>query len=56
MPNWAAALCVTAVWVVAGGVLAVYGRKKIDEVGTAMPSRTIEAVKEDVEWLRHQKS
>jgi hypothetical protein len=56
MPNWAAALCVAAIWLVAGGVLAVYGRKKIDEVGTAAPSRTIEAVKEDVEWLKHQTS
>jgi hypothetical protein len=56
MPNWAAALCVAAIWLIAGGVLAVYGRRKIDEVGTAVPSRTIEAVKEDVEWLKHQKS
>ena len=55
MPNWAAALCVLAIWVVAGGVLAVYGRRKIDEMGSAVPSRTIEAVKEDVEWLAHQK-
>jgi len=56
MPNWAAALCGSAIWVVVGGVLAVYGRRKIDEMGTAVPSRTIEAVKEDVEWLAHQKS
>ena len=56
MPNWAAALCVAAIWMVAGGVLAVYGRRKIDEIGTAVPSRTIEAVKEDVEWLKHQTS
>ncbi len=56
MPSWAAALCVAAIWVVVGGVLAVYGRRKIDEMGTAVPSRTIEAVKEDVEWLVHQKS
>jgi hypothetical protein len=56
MPNWAAALCVLAIWVVACGVLAVYGRRKIDEMGSAVPSRTIEAVKEDVEWLAHQKS
>jgi hypothetical protein len=56
MPNWAAALCVAAIWVVAGGVLAVYGRRKIDEMGTAVPTRTIEAVKEDVAWLKHQKS
>jgi uncharacterized membrane protein YqjE len=56
MPNWAAALCVAAIWLVAGGVFAVYGRRKIDEIGTAVPSRTIEAVKEDVEWLKHQTS
>jgi uncharacterized membrane protein YqjE len=56
IPNWAAALCVAAIWLIAGGVLAVYGRRKIDEVGTAVPSRTIEAVKEDVEWLKHQTS
>ncbi len=56
MPNWAAALCVSAIWLVVGIVLAVYGRRKIDEIGTAVPSRTIEAVKEDVEWLRHQTS
>jgi uncharacterized membrane protein YqjE len=56
MPNWAAALCVAALWVIAGCVLAVVGRRKIDEIGTAVPSRTIEAVKEDVQWLRHQKS
>jgi Putative Actinobacterial Holin-X, holin superfamily III len=56
MPNWAAALCVAAIWVVAGLVLAVFGRKKINEIGSAVPSRTIEAVKEDVEWLAHQKT
>lgn len=56
MPNWAAALCVAAIWVVAGLVLAVSGRKKINEIGNAVPSRTIEAVKEDVEWLAHQKT
>ena len=56
MPTWAAALCVAAIWVVAGCILAVYGRRKIDQMGSAVPSRTIEAVKEDVEWLVHQKS
>jgi hypothetical protein len=56
MPNWTAALCVGAMWAVAGAVLAVYGRKKFDEMGTAVPSRTIESVKEDVEWLKHQTS
>jgi heterodisulfide reductase subunit A-like polyferredoxin len=56
MPSWAAALCVAAAWVAVAALLAIYGRKKIDEMGTAVPSRTIEAVKEDVAWLTHQKS
>jgi len=56
MPSWAAALCVAAIWVVVAIVLAIYGRKKIHEMGTAVPSRTIEAVKEDVAWLKHQKT
>ena len=43
-------------WVVVAIPLALYGRKKIDEVGTPVPQETIEAVKEDVEWLKHQKS
>jgi hypothetical protein len=56
MPAWAGAVCVAAIWAIAGAILALYGRRKIDEMGTAVPSRTIEAVKEDVEWLTHQKS
>ena len=56
MPNWAAALCVAAVWAGTSVVMAVYGRRKIDDVGTAVPSRTIESVKEDVAWLKHQKT
>jgi hypothetical protein len=56
MPNWLAALCAALVWVVVAIPLALYGRKKIDQVGTPVPRRTIESVKEDVEWLKHQKS
>ena len=56
MPNWAAALCVVAIWMVAGCVLAVYGRRKMDQMGSAMPETKIEGVKEDVEWLAHQRS
>lgn len=56
MPNWLAALCAALVWVAVAIPLALYARKKIDEIGTPVPKKTIEAVKEDVEWLRHQKS
>ena len=54
MPNWLAALCVTALWAVVAAVLAVYGQKKLAEVGTPVPERTIGSVKEDVTWIKDQ--
>ncbi len=56
MPNWAAALCVMGLWVLVGVPLALYGRTKIQEVGTPVPEKTVEAVKEDVAWLKDQTS
>lgn len=56
MPNWAAALCATALWVLIGVPLALYGRTKIEEVGTPVPEKTLESVKEDVAWLKDQTS
>ena len=56
MPCWAAALCVAGIWGVICVPLALYGRSKIDEIGTPVPTRTIDAVKEDVAWLTHQNS
>ena len=56
MPNWAAALCVAGLWVLVGVPLALYGRTKIQEVGTPVPEKTVEAVKEDVAWLKDQTS
>ena len=56
MPNWAAALCVTGLWAFVAVPLALYGRNKIQNVGTPVPEKTIESVKEDVAWLKHQTS
>ena len=56
MPNWAAALCVTALWVLVAVPLALYARTKIQEVGTPVPEKTLESVKEDVAWLKDQTS
>ena len=56
MPTWAAALCVTALWVLVAVPLALYARTKIQEVGTPVPEKTIESVKEDVAWLKDQTS
>ena len=54
MPNWAAALCVAGLWALVAVPLALYGRNKIQDVGTPVPEKTIESVKEDVAWLKHQ--
>lgn len=56
MPNWAAALCVTLLWALAAAPFGLYGRKKIQQVGTPVPDKTLESVKEDVAWLTHQTS
>lgn len=52
MPNWAAALIVTAVWGAVAGALALRGRRKVQEVGSPAPEKTIETLKEDKEWLK----
>jgi Putative Actinobacterial Holin-X, holin superfamily III len=54
MPNWLAALCVTALWAGVAAFLGLYGRRKLGEVGTPVPERTIGSVKEDVTWLKDQ--
>lgn len=56
MPNWAAALCVAALWAIVAALFALYGKNKLDAIGTPVPERTLEAVKEDVTWLKNQKS
>ena len=56
MPNWAAAFCVTLLWAAVGVALALYGREKLREVGTPVPEKTVETVKEDIQWLRHPTS
>jgi uncharacterized membrane protein YqjE len=52
MPAWAAALIVTVIWAAVAGVLALQGREKVKEVGAPVPEQTAESVKEDVEWLK----
>jgi uncharacterized membrane protein YqjE len=56
MPNWAAALCVTALWALVAGGLGLLGRRELRELGTPVPEKTVETVKEDIEWLRHPTS
>jgi MFS family permease len=54
MPAWAAAFLVTALWAVVAVALAVLGRDKLEEAGKPMPEKTVESVKEDIQWLKGQ--
>jgi uncharacterized membrane protein YqjE len=55
MPLGWAAVIVAALWGVAAAVLAVTGRNRIRQVNP-VPERTIETVKEDVQWLQNRNS
>jgi MFS family permease len=49
------ALIVTAIWAVVGAILAVTGRKQLQNINPK-PEHTTESIKEDVQWARHPKS
>jgi uncharacterized membrane protein YqjE len=53
MPNWLAALIVGLVYSAIGGVLYVRGKHRVEEAGSPVPQKTIETVKEDVQWAKH---
>ncbi len=55
MPTGWAALIVAALWGVVAAVLAVLGRKKLKDFNPK-PERTIETVKEDVQWAKTRNS
>ena len=53
MPNWIAALIVGLVYTAIAGVLYVSGKHRVEEAGSPVPQKTIESVKEDVQWAKH---
>ena len=54
MPLWLAALIVTLVWFAVAGVLALQGKRKVQDATPPVPEQTQESVKEDVEWAKTQ--
>jgi hypothetical protein len=44
------------IWALAAAGLALYGRQELRETGSPVPEKTIETLKEDVEWLKHPTS
>lgn len=53
MPSWAAALVVTLLWAAVGVVLGAVAREKLREMGSPVPEKTVDTLKEDIEWLKH---
>jgi Flp pilus assembly protein TadB len=55
LPLEAAALITAGVWAVVAAVLALVGRRRLQEANPQLP-KTQQTVKEDVQWARAQKS
>jgi len=53
VPSWAAALIVGVVIAIAAAVLFMTGKQRFSEV-SPKPEKTIESVKENVEWMKNQ--
>jgi len=53
MPLWAAALIMGVLLVCIGGVMYAGGRSKLKEVH-AVPEKTVETIKDDVQWAKHR--
>ncbi|HEV7806206.1 MAG TPA: phage holin family protein [Solirubrobacteraceae bacterium] len=54
MEPWLAALIVTAAYGVIAGVLALSGKKQVQEATPPVPEQTVETVKEDVAWTKQR--
>jgi uncharacterized membrane protein YqjE len=53
LPDWAAALIVFAVVATVAAILVMVGRDRIKGVNPK-PEQTIDSIKEDVQWVKHQ--
>ena len=54
MALWLAGLIVTIILGAAAAVLALKGRKKIQEAGPPIPEQTIESVKQTIETVKEE--
>jgi uncharacterized membrane protein YqjE len=50
--TWLAALIIAVVWGAIAGVMALTGKKKVQQAGPPVPEDTVESVKEDVQWTK----
>jgi uncharacterized membrane protein YqjE len=52
MAGWLAALIVAAVYAAIAGVLALRGRREVQQAAPPVPERAVESTKEDLEWAK----
>jgi len=55
LPTWAGFLIVTVAWAIGAAVLFLTGKRKVDATEFA-PQQTVETIKEDVAWAKHQRN
>jgi len=53
---WLAALIVTVLYAAVASILALRGRRRVAQAGSAVPEQTMDTVKEDVQWAKTQLS
>jgi hypothetical protein len=54
MKAWLAALIVGLVYAAIAGVLALTGKKEVQQATPPIPEQTVDSVKEDVQWAKTQ--
>lgn len=54
LPVWLAALIVTVVYALIAGVLALIGRRQLQEGLPPTPTQTQETVREDIQWVQNR--
>jgi MFS family permease len=54
LPVWGAALIVAAVYGAIAGILALRGRKKVQQATPPLPEETVHSVKEDVRYTKQR--
>ena len=54
IPNWLAALLVGIAYAAMAGALYYAGKARVQDAGPLVPEKTVETIKEDVEWAKNQ--
>jgi MFS family permease len=54
LPVWASALIVAVIYGAIAGILALRGKKKVEEATPPLPEETVQSVKEDVRYTKQR--